>query len=507
MNTEEFNTQKVLKNVSFNLIGYIYPMVLALIVAPLTVNSLGVRNYGLYVLISTILSLVGLLDLGISSGVNRFITRYYAAKDKNSLQYLISSANFIFLLIGVIGFLLFFLISFLNKFTIYEQLIKYPDYSSAIFFAGILFFISASTTLFSIIPNALNRFDISNKVGLITITLQQLSIVFAVLHKATISQLFIITSIVTFFSFLLNLHVSQKLLPDIRLIKFGFNKKEVLNFYKFGIASFTNSLASSSLSYLDRIIIPFLMGPSNLTYYSLSGNIASKTTGLANILSSTLFPLTTYFDSKNNINKIKIIYIRSTRLLLITSSAIVITMISFSYKILNYWINTDVAEKSYQILILLAVTNLILSCISPISNILLGIGKLKLLTLNSLIMAVLNITLIFILTPKFGLLGIAWAYLLSVLPIFILIYRVETKYLKLDNRIYFYINTLSKIAFISTLVLFINSYILTKLVNNLLSLLIILPVSICLFLILYNLFGFFEKEDINDIKLFLKLKK
>ncbi|MEN9921121.1 MAG: hypothetical protein RLZZ517_99 [Candidatus Parcubacteria bacterium] len=506
MEKEGFNTQKVLKNISFNLIGYIYPMILALIVAPLTVNSLGVRSYGLYVLISTMLSLIGLIDLGISSGVNRFITRYYAIKDKVSLQNLISSANFIFFWIGTFGFILFLLISLLNKNNAYEQLIKYPDYSSAIFFAGILFFISASTTLFSIIPNALNRFDISNKAGLVVITFQQLSIAVAVLHSATIPQLFIITSIITFFSFIFNLYISHKLLPDIKLLNFNFNKKEILNFYKFGLASFTNNLASSSLSYLDRIIIPFLMGPSNLTYYSLSGNIASKTAGLANILSSTLFPLTTYFDSKNDLERIKVIYVRSTRLLLIISSAISITIIFFSYKILNYWINTDVAQKAHQVLILLAVTNLILSCISPISNILLGIGKLKLLTFNSISMAILNIILIFILTPKFGLIGIAWAYLLSVLPIFILIYKVEKNYLKLNSRLHFYINTITKIALVSILVSIIDSYILTNITHNLLSLLIVLPLNIGLFLVLYYLFGFFEKEDMNDIKIFLKLK-
>jgi O-antigen/teichoic acid export membrane protein len=374
----------------------------------------------------------------------------------------------------------------------------------AILFAGILFLITSATTIFSIIPNALNRFDISNKVGLVTITLQQVSIAIAVLNSATIPQIFLISSIMAFISSCLNMYISHRLLPNLSLYYLCIDKKEILNFYKFGISSFVNNIASSSLTYLDRIIIPFLLGPSNLTYYSLPGNVASKTSGFANVMSSTLFPLTTHLDSTNNIEKIKLLYVRSTRLLFILSASIVITIVSFSYEILNYWINNDLAEKASGILIILAITNLILSSTSPISNILLGIGKLKYLTINSIIMATLNILLIFILAPKFGLTGIAWAYLLSLLPMIWLIFKIEREYLKLESRFNFYILILSKVSIVSLIIYTINDFLLRDLVKSLFTLLIVLPLSIILFLALYFFFGFFDKKDIHDIKKFLK---
>lgn len=499
----ETNTNTAIKNSTYNFIGYVYPMLLAFIVAPITVNFLGIRNYGLYVFLSTILSLMGLLELGTSTAVSRYITKYNASNSIEKIKKTTGSANSIFSLVGLVGCFIFLSIAFGGHFFISSSLINYSNYPIAFIFAGLLFLTTSMSSVYVIIPNALGRFDLSNKIGIITITLQQISIIVVLLTGYSISTIFATQFIIAIINGLLNRRISKLLLPHISF-SFAWDKEKIINFYKFGFTTFINNIAGSSLTYFDRIIIPFFLGPSNLTYYSLPGNITSKTPGISNALSGIIFPMAAHFDSLGDKEKIKKLYIRSTRLILVLSTAITVSMTSFSYQMLQYWINNDVANKASSVLIILAFTGLILSILSPISNLLLGLGKLKSLITSSIIMAVLNIILLFILIPRFGILGAAWAYLLSLIPTIWLIYQVESQYLKLGaKRLRYYITIISKLLLVSLISYTINIFILKNYIKNIGFLVIIGPLSIFIFISIYKAFGFFEKEDVSDIKNFI----
>ena len=497
------HTHTALKNAAFNFVGYIYPMLLAFIVAPVTVKSLGVREYGLYVFISTILSLMGLLDLGVSTAVSRFLTKYHATDSRDKIAKLTGSANSIFLIVGIIGFLIFSSVGIFGHLIISPSLINYSNYPAAFVFAGLLFLTTSISSIYLIAPNALGRFDLSNKVGLFVITLQQIGIIAAVLLHYSIATIFIIQFIIAILGGILNRHVSKKILPYLSF-SFAWDKKEIINFYKFGLTVFMNNITGSSLTYLDRIIIPFFLGPSNLTYYSLPGNVTSKTPGIANTLSGTIFPMAAHFESLGDMERVKTLYKRSTRLLLVMSTSITVAMVSYSYEMLRFWISRDVADKASEVLVILAFTSLVLAILSPISNLLLGLGKLKSLTIASVAMSITNAILLFILIPRFGIIGAAWAYLLSLAPVLWLIYRVEINYLNLGKeRLFYYFLVIPKLLMVSLLTYALNFYIFKNLVTSLITLAIFGPLSIIMFLLLYRIFGFFEKEDTADIKKFL----
>ena len=116
-------------------------------------------------------------------------------------------------------------------------------------------------------------------------------------------------------------------------------------------------------------------------------------------------------------------------------------------------------------------------------------------------MAVLNAILLVILLPRYGIVGAAYAYLISVLPVFYFFYYVETKHLILTNRKNHYIKTILGTLLSSAIVFTINIF-LGKLIFNLFSLLIVGGISAVLYVAIYKVLGFFEDEDWNDIKRF-----
>lgn len=500
--------ERTLKNVSYSLLSFVWPVLIAFVVTPIVVNHYGVKEYGIYLFINTLISLAGLLDIGFASAVSKFIAEKNGRKDKDGIITLFKSANTVFLIIGVVGAIFISLSIYIGLVTFPSDLIaSYRMYIPSFFFAGILFCINSINSLHVIIPMAYQRFDIGSKIGIVFITVQQLGILFVIFIQGSINVLFFFQMLLMFiFYFIYKKYVSTIISDDERkaLNVYGWDVKEVVSNYKFGVISFINNLAGVSLTYLDRMIIPLFLGPSNLTFYSLPGSITNKVPTLAVTLSSVVFPMTSHFEGSGDKNMVRNLYVRSTRLITIISTAISITFIAFAYALLQYWISTELANKATTVLIILAITNLILAVVTPLNSLLLGMGKLRALITTSTITALINIVLLFVLMPRFGIEGAAYAYLFALVPYIFLIYKTEKGYLDLFNRASYYVHFISKLVVISGIIFVIDKFFVIQYVHSFVSVLLASAVSTTAFLVLYFLFGFFEKEDVVDISHFLK---
>lgn len=478
-------------------------MLFTLFITPIIVFRLGLKDYGIYILVSTIISMLGLLDLGLGTAVTKHMAFYFGRKDYTSMNRLAHSANSLFLVTAIMGVIITILAVCLGDYIFPEKFEVYRQYSFLILIAGLIFFfITINATSWATMI-AIQRFDITTKVGMASTMLTSMSMLFAVLLGGSLISIFVLQLIITFLIAVLYFRIVRKILPEVT---FGFkwDSAEIRKCYTFGIINFINNIATTSLISLDRIIIPFFSGPGGLTYYSMPGNIATKIPGMSNALSVSLFPAVSQLSGNDERERIVTLYTRSFRLITIMSGALTITAISFSYKTLLYWLDVNFADNSYKILILLALTNFILSLFGPLSNFLLGLGKLKFLSYSSIGMAVFNILLLFLLLPTYGIIGAAWAYLISVLPVFYFFFYTEKKYLNLRGRKSYYLKTFMGVI-ITSLATFLINLIIGIFVVNLASLLIIGGVSVIIYIILYKLLGFFEKEDWSDIEKFFSI--
>lgn len=502
-------THRTLHNVLFSVIGFIWPVLLALILTPIIVKGLGIKEYGVYIFISTLISLVGLIEVGVSSALSKFISERTASKNYEGLSSLFKTANTILFCIGLLGALLIISTLYIGKYIFPDQLAEYFFYIPSFISAGIMFFINSIMTLYIVIPTALQRMDIGTRIGIAFFTFQQIIIVLGVLFNTGLNIIFLSLATLYLCFYFLYRKNSTHILPiesQTDLHKFDLDISELKKIYTFGLGIFTNNIAGSLLTYLDKAIIPIFVGPSNLTYYSLAGSIANKTPGLAQTFTSVIFPMAASFGSTGDTERIKTLYIRSTRLIFVISTSITITILSFPYKMLEHWISADVAEKAYMTLIILAFTSLILSMSGTLSNFLMGLGKVKQLTIASFSAATLNVILLFILLPRLGLIGAAWAYLLCLIPYIGLLYWTEYSFLNLTARKIHYFTLFLKLSLVSLIVFIFNQMVLVDFIYNFTTVLLCSAVSGILFITLYYLFGFFEEEDAKDILHFIKMK-
>ena len=500
--------ERALRNISYSLLSFGWPVLIALFITPLIVTNLGIKEYGIYIFISTLISLAGLLDLGISTAFSKFISERHGSNNHESLKNLLKTANTMLIIIGMVGASLIISSIFVGYISIPTDIMsEYFIYLPAFIYAGLIFFINSINSIHVIIPNAYQRFDISSKIGIIFITIQQIGILIITLLKGSVNNIFLLQLILVLIFYFIYKKYALIILDekDHRFIDtYGWDRSEAIKCYKFGITLFFNNLAGSSLTYLDRMIIPIFIGPSNLTYYSLPGSLAGKIPSLSGTLSAVVFPMTANFEGGGNRNMTKNLYLRSMRLITIISTGIAITLIAFGYQILQYWISPDLANKASGVLIILTLTNLIIAITNPLNNFLLGMGKLRPLTTTSVFTAILNAILLILLLPRFGIIGAAWAYLLAFIPYIFLIYKTEKHYLELTFRRNHYLKLMSQLLFTSTSVFLIDVFLIKPFINNFVLVLTALSISFIAFIVLHYIYGFFEKEDSHDILMYIK---
>jgi len=500
---KDSQTFKTFRNITYNVAGFFWPIVFTLVITPIIIFKLGIKDYGIYIFITTAFYFIGLIDLGIGTAVSKLMSFYYGKETHDDLKSLARSASSLFFIIGSIGLSLIIFFSTIGFDLLGERFEDYKQYSWLFMIGGLMFFLRSISAAPNATLIAVQRFDLITKISIVQITLSSLSMLLAVSISGTLLSVFISQLAVTLFICGAYFSNAKKVLPYVKY-NFGWDVDKIKECYKFGLVNFFINIASSALSSLDKMIIPFYAGVSGLTYYSIGGSVGGKIPGVSASLSATLLPTVSQLSAKENSDLIKLIYIRSFRLIAIIAAALTITTISFSYKILFFWLDADFAEKASTILIILALTNFLLALFGPLSNFLFGLGKLKFLSISSIGMGILNAIMIFILLPTYGITGAAYAYLISVLPIIYIFYYVEKKYLHLPARKAYYMRLIISTLITSTIILILN-YFLAQLIVSLPTLLIIGGTSFIMYIITYRVFGFFEPKDWADFERFYQI--
>lgn len=494
---------KTLLNSLYSLVGYAWPLVLTFFVTPFIVFTLGIKEYGIYLFVGTVGIFIGTIDLGLGMAVTKHVAYYWGEKKEEDLKTLIRTSNSLFLGIGLIGLFAYVAVAFLGEKILSGSFSAYSEYSMLFAIVGLTFFVETASRSYPAILNGLQKYDILTKMSLPIFTLSTLGTAAIVYFKGGLYEIFIYQLFIAIITAFVSYIKAIKFLPYAG-IKYSLDREKIWKCYSFGLASTINGISGLTLYYFDKLIIPFYIGPSNLTYYNMPGSIASKIPGISGSVTGMIFPMASSLSGEHNAEKLKALYVRSSRLIMIASASITISCISFAYPLLFYWLNQDFAERATGVLIILTIVNFILSSSSLMSNFLLGMGKIKILTLTSFSIAILNIILLIILLPSYGILGAAWAYLFSLAPFVFLFYYCEKHYLHLLGRKKYYLKHILGTLLISSIIISFNMFIVTPLISNLIEVLAAASLSALLYILFYKLFGFFEQEDWDDLYLFLK---
>ena len=485
---------RTIKNSWYNLLAFIWPVVLSLVATPIIVHGLGVHDYGVYVLALVIVSFLSLLEMGWGYGFIKSLADLSARNDHARINVLVSSFFWLTTFLGTVGLIIAYLFADTLVALFKLGVAGSSPAVGAIYFAGWIFLSAMVSAVFSLIPTALQRFDVPAKWGIFSATLMNALMVAAVWQGFSVVALLAVYLLISAASFVFYFFYSKHLLPLLK-VECRFDYQAVKPAAKFGFFVFLNNIASTALIQIDRFFISAFLGPAFITFYTLPGNVAQKIHGFVSSISNVFFPLSSDLVARGDLDRLQRIYRKVVRITTILSFASAITLWLFGYKILFYWLGQEIANNSISVLYYLVPTYFLLSIFVPLTNFLLGLGKPKILAFSSIFMAALNVILVLILVPRYSIEGAALAYLLSVTPVIFLLFFLERKELMFQGSLNFYLKIFVKLMATGAVFYLVVGYTIFNLAVGLISLITVLPFAFASFLVLYKLMGFVEKED------------
>ena len=388
-----------LKNSAIYGIGKLFVVLLGFLTIPIITRTLSPHDYGVFELLNLCLIL---LNLSVAMEVSQAVARYIVdTKSKDERREFVSTAYFF----SLFSYVIFSLILYVFKDTFAEFVLNDLSYVSLSLYLIPWIFLHGSTTFIS------NQFRWENKPTLHLVIQACMGIsllgsvsLFLIGMQPSIESLihaYLLSQAVT-------LLLGFSLVYRHKIMGFLFSMNKLKLMLLFSLPLVPSSLAVFGQSYIDRVMITHMLDHDALGLYSLAFKIASIVAVLAGVFQLSLVPLI-YKNHKaertaNDLRDIANIY-------LFFVLCAILALVIFTDEIFYIFVGNDFAgARSIVPVLLLSVGIQNVYALSP------GLAIAKKTHYIALINAlgmVINFVLNYLFIMRFGLIGAAYATLLS----------------------------------------------------------------------------------------------
>ena len=427
---------KYIRNSYFNVVGWIWLVALNLATVPYIVHKLGYDAYGILALVLLVLGYFSFLDFGLGDAVIKYFSHYYTLKDFDKLNKIINSILFLYLLIGLFGAGLIILFTKLFALKIFKIPLPLHPVATYCFYLGAVgFVLNLIFGVISKIPEAIQRFDLSNRNNVIMGTTITLSSVFFLFLGYGLREVIIVNLLGSLLGIVLFYRTTKKLVPQL-IFNMKFHSRDFKEIVIFGLYTVYIKLSSLITGSVNQFFVGALVGTSGVTIFNVPFKIILRFQSLIYRISFIVFPLSSELSAAKDNEKIRSVYLQLSKYILILSSFFFIPLISFSREILRYWMGPDFAARSSYVMLMCCLFYYMMSLTMVPGLVALGLGQPKYTALFSSLTALINIALVIPLIKSWGIDGAATALFLSSITAPVMIYVISVKVVRITINEY-----------------------------------------------------------------------
>lgn len=411
-------TIKARKNIiaSFFLKGI--DLLIYLFLVPITLGYLNPYEYGVWLTLNSILMWINSFDIGLGNGMRNKLATAMANNDKEKARTYVSTTFFMLIAVMCALIVIGLLFSpYINWYRVLGTDIHHISNLNEIVLVS--FILCCITFIFRFIGNVYQSLQMPAISGLITVLGHLLSlIVISILTIYTSGSLFFVALaytcspvVVYLIAYPVTFYKVYKFLrPSLKM----FRKEYLKDLFSIGVEFFMLQLSGILLFSIANILISRMFGPDKVTPYNIAYRYFSLIPMGMNLILTPMWSATTDAYYKGDIEWIKqsMSYIKKCLYGVYLVLGLMVVVSPFVYRV---WIGTDV-NIPFSISALMAVYIAILQTSLSYSNFLNGLGKLRIQTINTLVVAIISCPLFWILGRSFNVPGLLMGMCLVNLP-------------------------------------------------------------------------------------------
>ena len=421
--------------------------ILGFLVTPFLLRALGNNDYGIWVLIGSIVGIFGLLDLGIGSAIMRYMAFYRGIDDPTSIRSLFNSSLLIFSIIGGLCVLAGYLLPHFFGYVLNIPESKYEIFKVCLGYISLSTGINFISNVYQTSIKAYEHYIQCNVVKAIIETLRVLLIVFFVKAGWGVRGVCFSALLTEICGFALFYLVVRLLCKDISINPRYISVLSLGNLISFGIPAAVTILGEILRTRIDNFVISNWVGYSFVTPYSIGVKLATILLELIVAISSVLDPrFSALISAKRNAEAYRL-YVKALVFTTSLAYSIGVSLILIGKPLLRLWVGEGF-ESSFLIMVVMIFGYMAACSQMPTISLLFALNQHRFCAMLAIIEGLANLGLSIFLAKRIGTIGVAvgTAIPMVVCKLFILPYYVK-KHSKVavDN---FFSAFLKPIAFI-----------------------------------------------------------
>lgn len=384
---------------------FIANAIIGLLLMPFIIHSLGDKMYGMWIFVGSFLGYYGLMDFGLSSAVQRFVSRAIPLNDHDEENKIINTSFILFSIIGVLVLIASVVIAFALPIFI-SNISDVKIFRIVILILGFDMAIGFPLRVFSGILTAHIRYDVSTTIDLAKLVIRTLLVIYFLKHGYGILSLALITFALDVGSYASRYLVVKNFYKYVVLSLKYVDTSKIKSLFGYSFYTFIGQIANQLRFNVDNLVITAMLGLNYVTPYSIGSRLISYFIEFVGAATGMLTPVFSQYESSKR-NELMI-----ERFLFLTKITGYFTcligglLILLGKPFIERWVGVGYSV-SYTVLLILAIPTIIALMQNASVQLLFGVSKHKIPVIASLIESIINLVLSILLAPKYGLIGVA----------------------------------------------------------------------------------------------------
>ena len=319
-----------------------------LVYTPVMLRLLGQSEYGLYNLVSSVVSYLGLLSFGFGAGYMRFYSRYKSKNDTEGVAKINGMFLVIFSVISLLCLIVGTFLIFNIKSVFGDGLTSYELKKSKVLmiFMVVNLALNLLGTVFGNYITAHEKFVFQKTVNFLTSLLNPFITLPLLLVGVGSLGMVLVSSFLTVAGLLVNLYYCFKKLH----MQFSFNTFDfslLKEMWVFTFFVFINIIVDQINWSVDKFLLGRMMGTTAVAVYSVAANLNSMYMTFSTTVSSVFVPKVNMMVSNNDNHTLNKLFIKVGRVQIIIIGLIISGYIMFGKEFIALWAGSKYIEAYY----------------------------------------------------------------------------------------------------------------------------------------------------------------
>lgn len=417
-----------INNVLFSLLSYFITPFVLVVSTPLMLKYLGAEDYGLWVLINSIVMVMTFSNFGLGNALIKLGSECMAQGDEDSSNRFNRLFGVTFTISIVVSVLLMLLITFCGQ-SVIALFVGDKDVGGIMHMSYLLGGVTVMRVINSVVAGAYmakHRYDLNSKVNIATNLISSIVYTILAVYVGSLSVLVIALLVTSTIQVVLNVIIAKRVLPGIQF-RFQWEKESLRSVISYGFYSWMQALNSTLLTQADKLIIGWQLGLSALGYYTVCSQLVFKIHEIPVVAGSYLLAKFSALHEAGDNRRIKSVYLKAMMVKGIFIAVSVAFLSIFAKQILSLWISPEFANDHSNFFRMLSIGMAFFALGVIPYYCLNGTGFIRQNTLLAYLTTLVSIGVMPLLIPQFGIYGVAIGKM-TTLPVMIyLIYFVDRK--------------------------------------------------------------------------------